>query len=104
MIACYLDYVRRVPRHYYLVYALSELEDLSNPILALHRCLPEPSDGTPTTFSVFVRLSLKGRAQEVVTELDAALGKCMTDATRETRFPTPPREDYWVQVNMAAPL
>ena len=30
MVACYLDYVRRLPRRYYVVYALSELEDLSN--------------------------------------------------------------------------
>jgi RNA polymerase sigma factor (sigma-70 family) len=30
MVACYLDYVRRLPRRYYVVYALSELEDLTN--------------------------------------------------------------------------
>ncbi len=30
MVACFLDYVRRLPRHYLLVYALSEFEDLSN--------------------------------------------------------------------------
>ena len=30
MVACYLDYVRRLPRQYFVVYALSELEDLSN--------------------------------------------------------------------------
>lgn len=34
MIACYLDYVRRLPRHYYRVYALSEFEDLSNQEIA----------------------------------------------------------------------
>jgi RNA polymerase sigma-70 factor (ECF subfamily) len=34
MIACYLDYVRRLPRQYYLVYALSELEDISNQEIA----------------------------------------------------------------------
>jgi RNA polymerase sigma-70 factor (ECF subfamily) len=28
MVACYLDYVRRLPRAYYDVYALSELEEL----------------------------------------------------------------------------
>lgn len=30
MVACFLDYVRRLPRPYYLAYALSEFEDLSN--------------------------------------------------------------------------
>jgi RNA polymerase sigma-70 factor (ECF subfamily) len=34
MIACYLDYVRRLPRRYYMVYALRELEDLSNQEIA----------------------------------------------------------------------
>ncbi len=34
MVACYLDHVRRLPRRYYVVYALSELEDLSNQEIA----------------------------------------------------------------------
>jgi RNA polymerase sigma-70 factor (ECF subfamily) len=34
MVACFLDYVRRLPRHYLLVYALSEFEDLSNQEIA----------------------------------------------------------------------
>ena len=40
MIACYLDYVRRLPRHYYQVYALSEFEDLSNQEIADRLSLP----------------------------------------------------------------
>jgi len=74
-------------------------------ILVLNRCLPEdPADEVPTPFAVFLRLSRAGRSQEIVTELDEALGKCMTDAARELPFPEPPRDDYWVQLNMAAPL
>ena len=73
-------------------------------IPVLNRCLPEPAGDIPTVFSVYVRLSQAGRVREVVTELDAALGKCMTDAAREMPFPEAPREDYWIQVNMAAPL
>jgi RNA polymerase sigma-70 factor (ECF subfamily) len=34
MIACYLDYVRRLPRSYYEVYVLSEFEDLPNDRIA----------------------------------------------------------------------
>ena len=30
MVACYLDYVKQLPRNYYQVYVLSEFEDLSN--------------------------------------------------------------------------
>jgi hypothetical protein len=70
----------------------------------LNQCLPDPPGDIPTVFSVYVRLSPAGRAREVVTELDASLGKCMTAGAREMKFPEAPREDYWIQVNMAAPL
>jgi hypothetical protein len=70
----------------------------------LNQCLPEESDDIPTMFSVYVRLSTKGRALEIVTDLDATLGECMSAGARETPFPVPPHDDYWVQVNMAAPL
>ena len=70
----------------------------------LNQCLPDPPGDVPTVFSVFVRLARAGDAREIVTELDATLGKCMTDAARGKPFPAAPREDYWIQVNMAAPL
>lgn len=74
-------------------------------ILVLNRCLPKPPDDEiPQAFSVYVRLSHAGRALEIVTELDADLGKCMTGAARELPFPAPPRDEYWIQVNLAAPL
>lgn len=73
-------------------------------ILLLNRCLPEPAGDIPTTFSVYLRLSKEGRAGELLTELDAALGRCMTDAARGLPFPEAPRDDYWIKVNMAAPL
>ena len=70
----------------------------------LNQCLPDPPGDVPTVFSVYLRLSPAGQAREVVTELDPSLGKCMTAAAREMKFPAAPREDYWNQVNMAAPL
>jgi hypothetical protein len=73
-------------------------------IPVLNRCLPEPPGDIPTVFSVYVRLSPGGHVREVVTELDAALGKCMSAAARDMPFPEAPRDDYWIQVNMAAPL
>jgi hypothetical protein len=74
-------------------------------ILVLNRCLPEaPDDDIPQAFPVYVRLSRAGRAQEIVTELDAELGKCMTAAAKDLPFPEAPREDYWIALNMAAPL
>lgn len=75
-------------------------------IPVLNRCLPDApaEDDIPTVFSVYVRLSARGRASEVLTELDAELGRCMTEAAREVAFPEAPRDDYWVQLNMAAPL
>jgi hypothetical protein len=73
-------------------------------IPVLNQCLPDPPGDIPTAFSVYVRLSQTGGASEVVTELDASLGKCMTAAARKMPFPEAPRDDYWIQVNMAAPL
>ncbi len=34
MVACYLDHVKELPRNYYVVYALSDLEDLGNEEIA----------------------------------------------------------------------
>ena len=73
-------------------------------IPVLNQCLPEPAGDNPTAFSVYVRLSRAGRVREILTELDASLGTCMTAAAREMPFPEAPRDDYWIQVNMAAPL
>jgi len=73
-------------------------------ILVLNRCLPDPPGDVPTAFSVYVRLSRAGRVREIVTELDASLGKCMTTVARDMPFPEAPRDDYWIQLNMAAPL
>jgi hypothetical protein len=69
----------------------------------LNGCLPESGDEV-TAFSVFVRLSREGRVLEVLTDLDDSLGACLTTGGRELRLPEPPRNDYWVQVNLAASL
>ncbi len=72
-------------------------------IPVLNRCLPEDADEL-TAFSIFVRLSQKGRVREVVTDLGAGLGTCMTAGARELQLPEAPRDDYWIQVNLAADL
>jgi len=70
----------------------------------LNGCLPEEGDEI-TAFSVFLRLSRKGRVLEVLTDLDdPSLGTCMTSSSRDLQLPEPPRDDYWVQVNLAASL
>lgn len=40
MVGCYLEYVKQLPRDYYEVYVLSELEDLSNAEIARRLALP----------------------------------------------------------------
>ena len=72
-------------------------------IPVLNGCLPDAGDEL-TAFSVFVRLSRKGRALEVLADVDESLGACMTAGGRELQLPEPPRNDYWVQVNLAASL
>jgi hypothetical protein len=73
-------------------------------IPVLNRCLPKSPEDELTAFSIYLRLSQKGRILEVVTDLDAALGRCMTHEAREIQLPEAPREDFWIQVNLAAGL
>jgi hypothetical protein len=70
----------------------------------LNRCVPASPENELTAFSVYLRLSQKGKILEIVTDLDAALGRCMTNGAREVQLPEAPREDFWVQVNLAAEL
>jgi hypothetical protein len=73
-------------------------------IPVLNRCLPKSPEDELTAFSIYLRLSQKGRILEVVTDLDAALGRCMTNEARDVQLPEAPREDFWIQVNLAAGL
>ena len=73
-------------------------------IPVLNKCVPDAADGELTAFSIYVRLSQKGKIQEIVTELDAELGLCMTRESREVQLPAAPREDFWFQLNLAAML
>lgn len=69
----------------------------------LNQCLADDGEEL-TAFSIYLRLTQGGRVREVLTELDESLGACMTTATKLLELPAPPREDYWVQVNLAADL
>ena len=81
---------------------LSKTGELLIPVL--NRCVPDSPDGELTAFSVYLRLSQKGKILEIVTDIDAELGRCMTRESREVQLPQAPREDFWIQVNLAAPL
>lgn len=69
----------------------------------LNKCVPDTGDEL-TAFSLYVRLSRKGRVSEVVTDLDVSLGRCITSGAGEVQLPEAPRDDYWIQVNLAASL
>lgn len=70
----------------------------------LNRCLPKSPEDEVTAFSIYLRLSQKGKVLEVVTDIDAALGRCMTNEAAEVQLPAAPRQDFWIQVNVAAGL
>ena len=70
----------------------------------LNRCVPDAPDGELTAFSVYLRLTQKGKIKEVVTDVDADLGRCMTKESSEIVLPEAPRDDFWIQVNLAAML
>jgi len=70
----------------------------------LQKCVEDVEDGELMSFSTYLRLSQKGKVLEIVTELDAELGSCMTKEARDVQLPAAPREDFWIQVNLAAML
>jgi hypothetical protein len=73
-------------------------------IPVLNRCVPDAPDGELTAFSVYLRLSQEGGVLEVVADIDDELGRCMTRESRAVELPAAPREDFWIQVNLAATL
>ena len=81
---------------------LGKAGELMIPVLS--RCVPDVADGELTAFSVYLRLSQKGKVLEVVSEIDAELGRCLTRQSRELQLLEAPREDFWVQVNLATML
>jgi hypothetical protein len=70
----------------------------------LNQCVPDAPDGELTAFSVYLRLTQTGKIREVVTDVDADLGRCMTKEASEISLPEAPRDDFWIQVNLAAML
>ncbi len=70
----------------------------------LQKCVEDVEDGELMSFSTYLRLSQKGKVLEIVTELDAELGRCMTKEAGGVQLPAAPREDFWIQVNLAAML
>jgi hypothetical protein len=70
----------------------------------LQRCVEDVEQGELMSFATYLRLSQKGKVLEIVTELDASLGRCMTEEAKNVQLPQAPREDFWLQVNLASML
>jgi hypothetical protein len=90
------------PGRDWLARNLSKAGQLVIPVL--NRCVPDSPDGELTAFSIYMRLSQTGKILEVVTDVDVELGLCMTKEGRQVQLPRSPREDFWIQLNLAATL
>jgi hypothetical protein len=73
-------------------------------IPVLQKCVEDSDEGELTSFSTYLRLSQKGKVLEIVTEIDAELDRCMTGGAKDVQLPPAPREDFWIQVNLATML
>ena len=73
-------------------------------IPVLQRCVEDSDEGELTSFSTYLRLSQKGRVLEIVTEIDAELDRCMSREAKDVQLAPAPREDFWIQVNLATML
>ena len=51
-----------------------------------------------------LKLAQKGKILDVVTDVDPQLDRCLLKESGEVTLSEPPREDFWVQVNLAATL
>jgi len=63
------------------------------------RCFQESvhtTRGEPTSVSTYIRLSVEGTAQEVLTSPSTRAAKCWEEQAAATSFPKPPRDAYWV--------
>src|SRR5215470_638100 len=60
----------------------------------LQKCVEDSDEGELTSFSTYLRLSQKGKVLEIVTDIDAELGRCMTREARDVQLPPAPREDF----------
>jgi hypothetical protein len=81
---------------------LARASELVVPVLG--RCTTASSDAEVTAFSVYLKLSQTGRILDVVTDVDPRLDRCLLKESRDVTLPEAPREDFWIQVNLAAPL
>lgn len=73
-------------------------------IPVLQKCVEDSDEGELTSFSTYLRLSQKGKVLEIVTEIDAELDRCMTREAKDVQLAPAPREDFWIQVNLATML
>jgi hypothetical protein len=73
-------------------------------IPVLQKCVEDADEGELTSFSTYLRLSKQGKVLEIVTEIDAELDRCMTREAKDVQLPPAPREDFWIQVNLATML
>ena len=70
----------------------------------LQKCVEDSDEGELTSFSTYLRLSQKGKVLEIVTEIDAELDRCMSREAKDVQLAPAPREDFWIQVNLATML
>ncbi|HTR02499.1 MAG TPA: hypothetical protein VMN82_04820 [Thermoanaerobaculia bacterium] len=65
---------------------------------AIDRCGKGVSPEDAVSFEVFVRISDRGEAEEVVVTPETAVSRCAERDFRDARYPHPPEEGWWVRV------
>ena len=52
------------------------------------------------SFWILIKLNKEGAVKELLLYPETKLGTCAREPLLKDRFPTPPRPEYWVSVNM----
>jgi hypothetical protein len=66
----------------------------------LTRCTEGVAEADLGEFDLLVRLSAQGKPEEILVEPATSVATCLSKDVRKGQFIKPPRESYWVRVEM----
>jgi hypothetical protein len=73
--------------------------DLQRYMPTLRQCM-KTENNKPADFDMFLRLGKEGKTDNVLIYPETPMAKCSQTALQNSRFTSPPRPEYWVNIHM----
>ena len=67
---------------------------------AVERCVRSADRSELSDFEAFVRIADSGKAEDVVFGAETAVARCVEPDLRDATYPHPPKEGWWVRVEI----